>query len=306
MRSIHLDHGLMSGADDRMDHDPLQVGLGDLIEDLRHDEVRPTFIQTNLVSDGFFPAAHTDPNLVNPWGISLSPTTSPFWVSDNVTGVTTIYDGTGAKVTVTGGHTVVDIAGAPGASGPSHPTGTVFNIAAPGFKVSQNNASAASAFLFASTNGTISGWSPAVNAGSTVVAVDNSGSGAAYTGLTMLNGASGARLYAADFHNAKVDVFDSSFAQLGSFTDTTLPHGYAPFNVQALNGNLFVTFALQDAAGKFDVPGEHHGFVDEFDAQGHLMQRIAVRRPAELALGDDNCACQFWQAGGRPAGRQFR
>lgn len=289
MRSSPSNQDKLHGIRDLNDNDDaLQVGMMDLREHLRDDDDdRLTFVQHNIVSDGFTPADHTDRNLVNPWGISHS-ATSPFWISDNVTGVTTIYDGTGLPVAVGGqttpvvipGHTAVTIAGAPGQAGPSHPTGTVFNTAT-GFNVTEGGKTATSRFLFASTNGTISGWTPAVDAGNSVLAVDHSAAGAEYTGLTMLN----ALLYAADFHGGKVEVFDSTFTQVNSFTDTALPHGYAPFNVQALGTNIFVTFALQDAAGRFDVPGEHHGFVDEFDAQGHLVQRIASGGPLNSPWG---------------------
>ena len=277
---------------DLEDNDPLQVRLDDLEKHLGDNDDGPRFIQHNLVSDGFVKPDHIDPNLINPWGISHS-ATSPFWISDAGSGVTTIYNAAGVAVAVGGqttpvvipGHTAVTIAAAPGQIGPSHPTGQVFNTGAPGFTITEGGKIASSAFIFATTNGTISGWAPSVDRASSVLAVDHSAAGAEYTGLTMLNGPTGTLLYAADFHGGKIEVFNSAFTRVNSFTDTSLPHGYAPFNVQALGGNVFVTFALQDPAGKFDVPGAHHGFVDEFDAQGHLIQRIASRGPLDSPWG---------------------
>jgi uncharacterized protein (TIGR03118 family) len=184
------------------------------------------FVQTNLVSDGFVSAANMDPNLINPWGISFSPT-GPFWISDNGTGVTTIYDGKGNPITVAG-HTAITIAPPPGSTDPAAPTGQVFNSAGSGFAISEGDKSAPSVFLFATEDGTISGWNPAVDAGSSVLAVDKSADGAVYKGLTMLPYGGQTLLYAADFHGGKVDIFDSNFTQVGSFTDPSLPTGYAP------------------------------------------------------------------------------
>jgi uncharacterized protein (TIGR03118 family) len=238
-------------------------------------EQETSFAQTNLVSDGFVPAPTIDPNLINPWGIAHS-ATSPFWISDNGMGVTTVYTGAGAKVNV-GGFDAITIAAPPGQTSPASPTGDVFNIAGSGFNVTSGGHTGSSVFIFATEDGTISGWNPKVNAASSVLAVDNSqgGTGAVYKGLAIAQTEDGTFLYAANFRNGTVDVFDQNFKQVDSFTDPKVPAGYAPFNVQVLDGHLFVTFALQDAAKHDDVAGAGHGFVDEFDLEGHLLHRVA-------------------------------
>jgi uncharacterized protein (TIGR03118 family) len=241
----------------------------------REAEEETSFAQTNLVSDGFVPAPTIDPNLINPWGIAHS-ATSPFWVSDNGMGVTTIYTGAGTPVTVAG-HTAITIAAPPGQTSPASPTGDVFNIAGTGFNVTSGGHTGSSVFIFATEDGTISGWNPNVNAGSSVLAVDNSqgGTGAVYKGLAIAQTDDGTFLYAANFRNGTVDVFDQNFKQVNSFTDPNVPAGYAPFNVQVLDGHLFVTFALQNDAKHDDVAGAGHGFVDEFDLEGHMLHRVA-------------------------------
>ncbi len=242
-----------------------------------------SFVQTNLVSDGFVPAAHIDESLINPWGIASGPN-GPFWVSDNGTGVTTVYDGNGNLIPI-GGHSSITIAAPHGQTEPSAPTGQVFNSTGTGFNISHNGHTASSRFLFATEDGTISGWNPTVDSASSVIAVDNSAAGAVYKGLALGKTHGHTYLYAADFHNGKVDMFDSHFHEVRSFTDQNLPNGYAPFNVQALKGHLFVTFALQDADKKDDVAGPGHGYVDEFDFSGHLLHRVASQGPLDSPWG---------------------
>jgi uncharacterized protein (TIGR03118 family) len=238
-------------------------------------EEETSFAQTNLVSDGFVPAATTDPNLINPWGLTHS-ATSPFWVSDNGMGVTTVYNGGGTLVKV-GGFDAIKIATPPGQISLASPTGDVFNIAGTGFNITSGSHTGSSVFIFATEDGTISGWNPTVDPASSVLAVDNSqgGAGAVYKGLAIGQTENGTFLYAANFRNGTVDVFDQNFQQVNSFTDPKVPAGYAPFNVQVLDDHLFVTFALQDAAKHDDVAGAGHGFVDEFDLQGHMLHRVA-------------------------------
>ena len=259
----------------------MSADLSSIHHDVDH-HIRPgiqkqetAFAQTNLVSDGFVPAMTTDPNLVNPWGIALS-ATSPFWVSDNGMGVTTVYTGAGTKVNV-GGLDAITIASPPGQTSPASPTGDVFNIAGSGFNITSDGHTGASVFIFATEDGTISGWNPNVDAASSVLAVDNSqgGAGAVYKGLAIAQTGDGTFLYAANFRNGTVDVFNDDFKQVASFTDHKLPAGYAPFNVQVLDGHLFVTFALQDADKHDDVAGAGNGFVDEFDLHGNLLHRVA-------------------------------
>ena len=242
-----------------------------------------SFVQSNLVSDGFVPAAHMDPNLINPWGLAHS-RTGPFWVADNGTGVTTVYDGAGHPISVAG-HSSITVAAPAGETDPSSPTGLVFNNTHAGFKISSHGRTAPAAFIFSTEDGTISGWNPGVDSAHSVITVNDSASGAVFKGLAIAGTGGHARLYAADFHNGLVDVFDSHFHQVKGFTDRSLPNGYAPFNVQVLSGHLFVTFALQDADKKDDVPGPGHGFVDEFDLSGHLLHRVDSGGPLNSPWG---------------------
>jgi hypothetical protein len=217
------------------------------LDHLLNEDENVAVTQTNLVSDGFVPAQTIDPNLINPWGVSYPPT-GPFWVSDNNSGaatntpsVVTIYTSAGTPVTVDG-HTAITIAPPPGQT-TSAPTGQVFNVAGSGFDISNGTTKAPSVFIFATEDGTISGWNPAVNGGSSVIAVDNSnnGAGAVYKGLAIAKTDDGTFLFAANFRNGTVDVFNQQFKQVNSFTDPRLRPGFAPFNVQVLDGHLFVS-----------------------------------------------------------------
>ena len=217
------------------------------------------YIVTPLVSDGGTTAPLTDPSLVNGWGLSAGPTT-PWWASDNGTNLSTLYSGTGAKTALT-------------VSVPGSPTGTVFNGSATDFVVSQNGSSGASRFLFSTESGTILGWTPSVNGTVAVVGADRSSTGAVYKGLATAND----RLYATDFHNGRVDVFDASFKLItttGGFKDPKVAKGFAPFGIQALGGNIFVTYAKQDADRHDDVPVPGQAYVDEFTPDGQLVARV--------------------------------
>ncbi len=213
-----------------------------------------------LVSDSSSTAAAaTDSTLVNGWGLSAGPTT-PWWVSDNGTSESTLYSGTGAKTPLT-------------VSVPGGPTGTVFNGSATDFSISQNGKSGASRFLFSTEAGTILGWTPSVNGTAAVVGADRSSVGAVYKGLATAND----RLYATDFHNGRVDVFDASFNRInapGGFRDATIAKGFAPFGIQELGGNIFVTYAKQDAARHDDVPLPGKAYVSEFTPDGYLVARV--------------------------------
>lgn len=211
-----------------------------------------------LVSDSAAtPAPAADASLVNGWGLTAGPTT-PWWAANNGTSTSTLYNGAGAKQALT-----VTVAGGP--------TGAVFNGAATDFVVSQNGKSGAARFLFATESGTIVGWSPAVNANTALTGADRSSAGAIYKGLAIGND----KLYATDFHNGRVDVFDKSFNLVpGGFKDTTIPKRFAPFGVQALGGNIFVSYARQDGAKKDDVPAPGQGYVDEFTPDGVLVARV--------------------------------
>jgi len=227
----------------------------------------------NLVSDGAVPADHMDPDLVNPWGVAASPT-SPIWVADNGTGVATIYDGNGVKASL-----VVTIPPPTGGTPPSAPTGIVASTGND-FVVTNGTVSGASRFIFATEDGTIAGWAPNVDATHAIIAVDNSASGAIYKGLALAGNGSGRFLYATDFHHNRVDVFDAGFHPVttaGGFMDPRLPSHFAPFGIQNILGNLYVTYAKQDDEGEDDVAGPGFGIVNVFDANGNLIRRFASR-----------------------------
>jgi uncharacterized protein (TIGR03118 family) len=213
-----------------------------------------------LVSDSSAtPAPATDASLVNGWGLSAGPTT-PWWSANNGSNSSTLYSGAGVKAALT-----VSVAGSP--------TGTVFNGNAADFVVSDSGKSGAARFLFSTEGGTILGWTPAVNGTVAVVGADRSSVGAVYKGLAVASD----RLYATDFHNGRVDVFDASFKLVtttGGFKDSKVPAGFAPFGIQAIGGNIFVTYAKQDAAKKDDVAVPGQAYVDEFTPDGQLIASV--------------------------------
>lgn len=275
------------------------------------------YAQTNLVTDGSDPAVtalHTDPNLINPWGISFVPGVSPFWVSDNNAGVTTLYDGEGVPFPPppAPGALVVDI---PSPTDPTHggrtgaPTGQVANvplfftppIVAFNIKIPEPNGTdfGPALFIFATEDGTIEAWNemipepdgtPTPNLGlpdDAVIVVDNSAvpslaNGAVYKGLAMGFSEAGTTkgkpfLYATNFRSGRIDVFDDSFQPAtlgGSFFDPKVQHGYAPFGIQNIGGNLWVTYAQQDAAKHDPVNKPAHGFVSVFDTDGNLLRHF--------------------------------
>src|SRR5436305_14261520 len=203
-----------------------------------------------------------DSSLVNGWGLSAGPTT-PWWVSDNGTNLSTLYQGTGTKAALT-----VTVAGGP--------TGTVFNGDANAFLVTQAGKSGNARFLFSTEGGQILGWNNTVNATAALVGADMSSQGAVFKGLAISRG----KVYATDFHNGKVDVFDSSFKPVtttGGFVDKTIPKGYAPFGIQTPGGNIAVTYALQDAPKQADVRKPGKGFVALSTPAGGLAARVARR-----------------------------
>jgi len=251
--------------------------------------------QTNLVSDISGLAAFTDAHLVNPWGISFS-STSPFWVSDNGTGVSTLYNGQGQPFPPPPASPLVVTIPPASGSGQGTPTGTVFN-GTTGFVITQGTSSGPARFLFDTLDGTISGWNPAVNRSSAVIAVNNASS-AVYTGLTMASNASGTFLYAANalpspaHPNGTIDVFDQHFTPTrlqGSFTDANLPASYTVYNIQTVAGFLLVTYALPPTS-----PSQvGDGFVDVFDTNGHLIRRLISRGPLDAPWGLVLAPAQF-------------
>jgi len=240
---------------------------------------------TNLVSDVPGLAARTDPDLVNPWGL-IATGTSPWWVSDNGTGVSTLYNGAGVKQT-----TRVTIATPPGDPDPATPTGVVNNPSTGDFKLTAA-ANSAARFIFVTEDGTISGWAPSVNATNSVIKVSHPGT-AIYKGVTIAQAGGVNFLYVANFFNGTVDVYDTNYVQVttlpvGAFTDPNLPEGFAPFNVQNIGGDVFVAYAKQDDEKKDEVAGRKLGYVDVFDGSGTLLQRFEngpwMNAPWGLAL----------------------
>ena len=224
--------------------------------------------RTDLTTDNSSTSAtapNIDPNLVNPWGIARS-SGSPWWISDNGTSLSTLYDSTGAPKSL-----VVSIPlpnGQPGGA----PTGTVFNYTG-SFEVAPG---LSAFFLFVTEDGSISGWNPSANPTGAIVKVNRS-STAIYKGLAIATPPQGPRLYASNFASGAVEVFDGHFHRLsvaGGFLDANLPLNYAPFGIQNVGGNIVVTFAHRKPGSKDEDHGPGLGFVDVFDFAGRLLLRL--------------------------------
>ncbi len=237
-----------------------------------------------LVSDIPDLADYTDSHLMGAWGISESGS-SPFWLSDAGSGFSTLYSTSGSPITSV--VVTIEPSKASGTKAPGIPTGTVYNSSTGGFEVASGKATP---FLFDTLDGTIQGWSPSVSASHTVVMVDNSASGAEYTGLAMATDpfSSNTYLYAANFSAGTVEAYDVNFnlvAMPGGFRDPDIPTGYAPFNIQNLGGNLYVAFALQNSSQSFSVSGPGLGYVDVFAPNGVLVQQLAAKGPLNAPWG---------------------
>ena len=251
--------------------------------------------QVNLVSDQAGKAALQDADLVNPWGLSLGATT-PLWSSNNGTSSSTLYSSAPGSNTATKVPTVRVTLPAP--------TGQVSNPGT-GFVLSNRTTSAPARFIFATETGQIAAWSPQVDALIGPAEIKATTPGAVYKGLALATTRSGDRLYAANFAQKRIDVFDSSFHPVKlprwAFRDVRLPRGYAPFNVQTLHGRIFVAYALLDPKTNDEVAGPGRGFVDVYTVGGRLITRVASRgtlnAPWGLAL-----APAAW---GLPAGTLF-
>jgi uncharacterized protein (TIGR03118 family) len=253
--------------------------------------VQGAYQQTALVSDGYYEAPHTDANSLNPWGLAAT-TSSPWWVGNNHTGKATIYDANGVVSQL-----VVDVPSFNSATG-GPVTGVAFNPTS-SFVLSDGGSSGPATFLFACEDGTISAWNPNVPppppSHQMQRVVDNSGVQANYKGLAVASSPLGDRLYAADFHNARIDIFDGMFAQQfipGVFVDPSLPSGYAPFNIMNLGGELYVAFALVDTSSGDEIAGPGLGFVSVFDASGVLLRSLIhggqLNAPWGMAIAPSN------------------
>jgi uncharacterized protein (TIGR03118 family) len=251
-----------------------------------------SYSQTNLQSDLPGLAANVDPNLVNPWGMAVPSTTGPIWVSDNGTGVSTLYNqpaGTARSLVVTIPTSARNKDG-------GNPTGVVFNIfnGMGSFKVTKHGNSQPALFIFVSEDGSISGWNPALDGTHAIIAVDNGTNlgtkRAIYKGATLGIANDDNFLYVTNFHTARVETYDENFQQVNpnGFIDPNLPAGYAPFGIRNFGGQIYVTYALQDAKGEDDVAGPGNGFVDVFTTSGTFVKRLIsngnLNAPWGLAL----------------------
>ena len=210
---------------------------------------------TKLVSNVTGGGKVVDPNLVNAWGLSQAPG-GPVWVSDQGTNLSTVYNRTTGQIQ----SIVVNVAGGP--------TGTVYASPSLGFTVTENGKSGAATFLFDTTSGTISGWAQSVDPTNAVVAVNNNGSGASYTGLAIDDSAK--LLFAANSTQNKVEIYNNKFQLVSSFTDTSLPSGFTPFNVMDVNGTVYVAFASPTF-------GAGLGYVDTFNTSGVLQKQLIAK-----------------------------
>jgi uncharacterized protein (TIGR03118 family) len=272
-----------------------------------------SYSQKNLVSDSTGAGPVKDPNLINPWGVAFFPG-APFWVSDNNSGFSTLYDKNGNIQSL-----VVKIPPPTGSSNPATPTGIVANNdpSATDFSVNYNGTIAPSAFIFSTEDGTISGWNGGAGGSSTnaILAVDNSAkpspaAGAVYKGLAMITNSTGTFLLVANFRSGKVEVYDVNFKSAvlaGSFTDLTPPAvpagsgspGWAPFGIHVINNQVVVTYALQDAPMHDPLHIAGAGFVDLFDLNGNMLRRITMDSHLNAPWGAVMAPQSFGAFGGK-------
>ncbi len=223
-----------------------------------------------------------DANLSNPWGLAFAPGL-PFWVADNNSNVTSLYSGTGQIETsaITGSNATGIAIPASGAGVAANPTGQVYNGGG-GFLITTSKGQETALFMFDGEGGTIAAW--AQDSGATAVTayddgVDNGTEHAVYKGLALGTVGSANFLYATDLHNNKIDVFDTNFtkpaAMQGKFVDPTMPAGFVPFGITALNKQLYVTYAMRDPALHDEVTGAGMGYVDVYDFSGNFVSRFA-------------------------------
>jgi len=281
---------------------------------------RNAYAVTPLVSDVAGQAAVPDSALQNAWGVAFTPGGSPFWVNDNVTGCSTLYAGDGTTIPLqvsiplpgnvvpTGSCRPVDPKNPPSPM-PAAPTGIVWNPSS-AFLVPGTKSPAA--FIFTTEDGTLSAWTGDLNpANEAVLAVDNSASpnaanGAVYKGLVVGVNAKGVFLFATNFRAGTIDVFGPTGSNGlftpatsdGNFTDPEIPAGYAPFGIENIDGDLFVTYAQQNAQKHDDVAGRGHGFVDVYDTDGHLLRRFASDGPLNSPWGVARASYAFGRFSG--------
>jgi uncharacterized protein (TIGR03118 family) len=232
---------------------------------------RAQYQVTNLVSNQEKTATTTDPLLVNAWGLAHGPG-SPWWISDENSGWSTLYNKNGTKIPL---NVLIPTAGG---DGPGSPTGIVFNGNSSEFKIKGGQA----VFMFATLDGTISGWVPSVNSSTAMVAVTTPG--ASYTGLTISTNPSGNVLLAADNANNKIDIYDDNFTLLNSVTDPAVPAGFSVFGIQDFGGLVYVSFAANS--------GAIGGYIDIFSENGTLLKQLThggnLNQPWGFAVAPNN------------------
>ena len=279
------------------------------------------YLVTNLTSDTMGVAQNTDRVLQNAWGVAFTPANSPFWISDNATGCSTLYDGQGVpqpnpplqvKIPLPGGvipptACIHNDPKTPSTPTPAAPTGLVWNpttSTTTGFLVPGTSKPAT--FIWDTEDGTISAWTGGLTSpDQAVIAVDNpnpnTNTGAVYKGLVVGVNSNGVFLFATNFRAGTVDVFDHTYTKVttsGGFADPKIPAGFAPFGIQNIDGNLFVTYAKQNAQKHDDVAGAGNGFVDVFDTDGNLLKRLASRGPLNSPWGVARASFAFGQFSG--------
>ncbi|MGF6442027.1 TIGR03118 family protein [Paraburkholderia youngii] len=287
-----------------------------------HAAADDAYVVKPLVSNVAGAAPKVDGVLQNAWGIAFSPAGSPFWINDNATGCSTLYDGEGTKVTtlqvaiplpgnvIPAGACHPVLPKSPPNPTPAAPTGIVWNPSSaflvPGTKIP-------AVFIFATEDGTISAWAGGLNpANNAVIAVDNSSnpsaaSGAVYKALVFGVNAQGGFLFATNFRSGRIDVFgpngsDGLFTPAttdGGFVDPNIPAGYAPFGIANIDGDLFVTYAKQNKEKHDDDAGRGRGFVDVFDTDGHLLRRFASRGTLDSPWGITRASFAFGRFSGK-------
>src|SRR5579885_2906538 len=244
------------------------------------------YLVHNLVSDLPNIADHQDPKLVNPWGNGFGAT--PFWIGNNGSGTSTLYDGTGTATALV---VTIPQAGGSGTAGPV--TGVIFNAFSSNTAAFAVSAGRSSNFIFCAEDGVISGWNGTVSGTAASILFDNSKSGAVYKGCALGGTSTAPLLFAANFNSGKVDVYDGSLKlnqglSATAFTDAAVPVGFAPFNVQIMNGNVYVAYAKQDSQKHDDVAGAGNGYVAVFDQSGNLISTLisqgALNSPWGMAI----------------------
>ena len=294
------------------------LGLGAIARADEDRDHRNAYAVTPLVSDLKGAAANQDPVLQNSWGVAFTPAASPFWIADNDTGCATLYDGDGTKVPL---QVSIPLPGGvipptdckpvnPNTTPtPAAPTGIIWNPTTnptTAFLVPGTNLPAS--FIFDTEDGTISAWTGNLptNPNHAVLAVDNSktptaATGAVYKGLAFGVNVNGDFIYATNFRAGTIDVFDHNYKPAttdGGFVDPDIPAGFAPFDIKLIDGELFVTYAKQNAQKHDDVAGPGNGFVDVFDTDGHLLRRFASRGPLNSPWGMTRASFAFGRFSG--------